>query len=210
MEASRELPKVPRSLPCSASIQRVSAASDAPCGSGGLKSTITGPVPSDASAARLRSRSSTASVLLCPNPNSESLQRSLSSRHCTREASSVASHAHVSNTDVNSGADSSERQRPAQDRSARGRSSGVSKLPAICCEANGTRKPRNASSPRKKRIYPDTPQHRPESWLPCASLGKFCLSFTQRVQACRQVASNAREASRDDRRSEPLICRATC
>lgn len=131
MEASRELPKVPRSLPCSASIQRVSVASDAPCGSGGLKSTITGPVPSDASAARLRSRSSTASVLLCPNPNSESLQRSFSSRHCTREASSVASHAHVSKTDVNSGADSSERQRPAQDRSARGRSSGVSKLPAI-------------------------------------------------------------------------------
>lgn len=150
MEASRELPKVPRSLPCSASIQRVSAASDAPCGSGGLKSTITGPVPSDASAARLRSRSSTASALLCPNPNSESLQRSFSSRHCTREASSVASHAHVSNTDVNSGADSSERQRPAQDRSARGRSSGVSKLPAIACEASGSRKletpPRRAKS----------------------------------------------------------------
>lgn len=208
MEASRELPKVPRSLPCSASIQRVSAASDAPCGSGGLKSTITGPVPSDASAARLRSRSSTTSVLLCPNPNSESLQRSFSSRHCTREASSVASHAHVSNTDVNSGADSSERQRPAQDRSARGRSSGVSKLPAIACEASGSRKletpPRRAKS---ESII--TPQHRPESWLPCASLGKFCLSFTQRVQDCGQVASNAK-ASRDDRRSEPLICRATC
>lgn len=207
MEASRELPKVPRSLPCSASIQRVSAASDAPCGSGGLKSTITGPVPSDASAARLRSRSSTASVLLCPNPNSESLQRSLSSRHCTREASSVASHAHVSNTDVNSGADSSERQRPAQDRSARGRSSGVSKLPAIACEASGSRK---LETPPRRAKSESPPQRRPESWLPCASLAKFCLSFTQRVQACRQVASNAREASRDDRRSEPLICRATC
>jgi len=207
MEASRELPKVPRSLPCSASIQRVSAASDAPCGSGGLKSTITGPVPSDASAARLRSRSSTASVLLCPNPNSESLQRSLSSRHCTREASSVASHAHVSNTDVNSGADSSERQRPAQDRSARGRSSCVSKLPAIACEASGSRK---LETPPRRAKSESPPQRRSESWLPCASLAKFCLSFTQRVQDCGQVASNAREASRDDRRSEPLICRATC
>jgi hypothetical protein len=174
MEASRELPKVPRSLPCSASIQRVSAASDAPCGSGGLKSTITGPVPSDASAARLRSRSSTASVLLCPNPNSESLQRSLSSRHCTREASSVASHAHVSNTDVNSGADSSERQRPAQDRSARGRSSGVSKLPAIACEASGSRK---LETPPRRAKSESPPQRRPESWLPCASLAKCCLSF---------------------------------
>jgi len=175
MEASRELPKVPRSLPCSASIQRVSAASDAPCGSGGLKSTITGPVPSDASAARLRSRSSTASVLLCPNPNSESLQRSLSSRHCTREASSVASHAHVSNTDVNSGADSSERQRPAQDRSARGRSSGVSKLPAIACEASGSRK---LETPPRRAKSESPLQRRPESWLPCASLAKLCLSFT--------------------------------
>jgi len=206
MEASRELPKVPRSLPCSASIQRVSAASDAPCGSGGLKSTITGPVPSDASAARLRSRSSTASVLLCPNPNSESLQRSLSSRHCTREASSVASHAHVSNTDVNSGADSSERQRPAQDRSARGRSSGVSKLPAIACEASGSRKletpPRRAKS--------ESIRIRHNSWLPCASFGKFCLAFTLSLRVFIRRVQWPREASRDDRRSEPLICRATC
>ena len=191
---------MPRSLPCSASIQRVSAASDAPCGSGGLKSTITGPVPSDASAARLRSRSSTASVLLCPNPNSESLQRSLSSRHCTREASSVASHAHVSNTDVNSGADSSERQRPAQDRSARGRSSGVSKLPAIACEATGSRK---LETPPRRANCESPPQRRPDSWLPCASLGKFCLSFTLSLRVFIRRVQWPREASRDDRRSEP-------